>query len=194
MGMFRSVQFDLSCQRCARSYEGDDQFKTEDDWCQVYAVGDRVEDLPVGQEWEGIADRFCASCRRDHQAERERAMATVLAGRVTAGQLALKLPEAGVPLTPDEILVRGEEMAEAARRSSTLYGSTMVLHDLHVVDPDGAWLPIAKLRDPLWPSLYRALHAELRRRGWPAGDELFREDLTVFLDQERRVQVHVTEG
>jgi hypothetical protein len=191
MGMFRSVEMDLTCGRCGRSHRADVQFKTDDDWCEVYAIGDRVEELPNGEEWDGIAARFCPSCQKDHRAERERAMATVLMMWVRAGQLVLKLAEAEVPLTADEILARGGEKADAARRDATMYGLTLVLTGLCFLDREGAWLPTTKLHASLWPSLYRALNQQMQRLGWPAGDDLFREDLVVHLDEERRIRVHL---
>jgi hypothetical protein len=191
MGVYRSVNLDLVCQRCGAAHQADVQFKTGRDWCEEYAIGDRVEDLPVGEEWEGIADRFCRPCEHGHRAERERAMAMVLAARVQAGQLGLKLADAQAPLTPEEILVRGEEKAEAARQSPMLYGSTMVLADLWCLGPDGTWT--SRLPDSWWLPLYEALQEELRRRGWPLGDDCFREDLAVYLDEEHRIRVRVIE-
>jgi hypothetical protein len=193
MGMFRSVQMDLSCERCGVSHPTEVQFKADDDWCQIYAAGDRVDDLPAGEEWQGIADRFCRPCREDHRAERERAAATVLARRVEAGKLVLMLPQAEAPLTADEILARGEEQAEAARRSTTLYGLTLVLTDFWFLDRDGAWLPTHRARTSWWPGLRDTLSAELHRRGWPAGDDIFREDLVVHLDQDGRIGVCLIE-
>jgi hypothetical protein len=189
MGVFRSVSMDLACHRCGAVHRTEVQFKTGRDWCEVYTVGDRVEDLPVGEEWEGIADRFCRPCYDDHRAERERAMATVVAALAEGGQLALKMTEAEAPMTAVEILARGEKMAEAARQSPMLYGSTKVLSDLCVLGADGTWA--TRLPDSLWLQLYQALNEELRRRGWPQGDDSFREDLGVYLDQDRRIQVRL---
>jgi hypothetical protein len=192
MGMFRSVSMDLACQRCGAAHRAEVQFKTDDDWCQVYAAGDQVPDLPVGEEWEGIADRFCRSCHDDHRAERERAMATVVVALIEEGQLALRLAEAEAPMTAVEILARGEEQAEAARRTPLLYGATMVLSDLRVLGDEGTWA--TRLPADVWLQLYQALNEELRQRGWPQGDDSFREDLSVYLDQDRRIQVRLLEA
>jgi hypothetical protein len=191
MGMFRSVQMDLSCQRCGRSHPAEVQFKTGKDWCEVHAVGDRVDDLPAGEAWEGIADRFCGSCQVEHRVERERAMATVLAALVRAGQLELKLAEAEAPLTPDELMARGEEQAEAARRSSVMHGMTLVLTGLCCLVPGDGWT--ARFPTAQWLVVYEALHEEMRRRGWPHGDDSFREDLSVYLDGDRQLRVRLIE-
>ncbi len=142
--MYRSVGLDLLCGRCGRAHRAEVQFKTEDDQCETYAVGDLVEDLPVGEEWEGIADRFCPSCRDAHRAERERAAATVAAAMMRPGQLALKLAEAEAPLTADEILARGKEQAEVVQRSPVLHSLPLVLTDLSFLDH--AWLPTTSSR------------------------------------------------
>lgn len=189
MGMFRSVHLDLICARCGATHRTDAQFKTGNDWCEDYHVGDRVEDLPVGEEWEGIADRFCRACREDHRSERERAMAAVLAARVRNAKLVLRLAEAEAPLTAEELLARGEEQAATARQTRTLYGLTMVLTGLSFLRDEGAWLPTTSIDKPWWPNVHQALHEELRRRGWPAGDDLCREDLMVFVDEDRRICV-----
>lgn len=186
--MFRSVQMDLACQRCGSSCRAEVQFKTGDDRCEGYALGDHVDDLPVGEEWEGIADRFCAPCWEDHRAERERAMATIMAELVRAGRIELKLAEAEVPLTAEEILQRGEEKSRVARQGLAWFGTPLVLADLWFRNERGAWLPTTEMRER-WPPLHRALNEEMRHRGWPFGDDIFREDLIVGLDQDRRIRV-----
>ncbi len=191
MGLFRSVVLELPCARCGSAHPTEVQFKTGRDWCESYAVGDEIDDLAVSEEWEGIADRFCPPCQKNRQAERERAMATVVAAKVRAGKLALKVANSEARMTPDEILARGEEKAETASRSPTLYGLTLVLSDLFFLNHDGTWLPTTQLHEASWSSLRQALQEEMRRLGWPHGDELFREDLSVYLDDDRRVQVRL---
>ena len=191
MGMFRSVEMDLSCERCGDNYRAEVQFKTEHDWCQVYTIGHFVEDLPVGEEWEGIADRLCRSCQENHRAEREVAMATVTAVMVRAGKLVLRSADVSTPMTADEIVARGEEKGRVAREALTLYGLSLLLSDLLFLNHDGTWLPTTRLRDSSWASLSQALDKEMRRLGWPSGDDLFRDDLMVYLDEERRVQVRL---
>jgi len=192
MGVYRSVEMDLACERCGRVHRTDIQFKTGEDRCQVYTIGEHVADLPVDEPWGGIAERWCRSCREDHWAERERAMATVVAAQVQTGQLAVKLARAKAALTADQITARGAERADAARRASTVYGSTLVLADLYFLDHDDVWLATTRLYPSRWPALYQALNHELRRLGWLAGDDSFREDLSVYLDEERRIQVRLT--
>ena len=39
-------------------------------------------------------------------------------------------------------------------------------------------MPPARIGEPWWPVLYRALGEELRRLGWPFGDDTFRVHCT----------------
>ncbi|MDC0668608.1 hypothetical protein [Nannocystis radixulma] len=79
----------LACQRCGRSYLARIQFKTGND-CDQYTPGQRVDDLPTDDFWEGIALRHCPPCHAEFRRERERAAADVLAAFVHDGRLALR--------------------------------------------------------------------------------------------------------
>lgn len=64
------------------------------DWCENDALGHRVEDLPLGDEWESLADRLCRPGNQDYRAECEQTMAYVLATWAQEAKLVLKLAEA----------------------------------------------------------------------------------------------------
>lgn len=182
---------DLQCEHCCRAYPAEVQFKTDADYCEIYKTGDRLDDLPAGGEWEGIADRYCRECDDGHRAERERAMAAIVSAQVQAGDVTIGRGDGGSPLTAKEIQARGEEAAEAVRGTRTHYGITMLLTDLYWRDRYGAWLPIRDWFRGDWPQTHERLTEEMRRRGWPAGDGCFRKDLVVRLDEERRIWVDV---
>ncbi len=189
MGMPRVIIMKLRCERCRGKHQAEVQFKAGRDRGEWYTAGDRVDDLPAGEAWEGLADRFCPACFAMFRAERERAMATLLAVMVRGGQLALKLRNAEAPLTPDEILARGESEAEAARESSSFGSHTQMLDGLCHLDSGGVWS--SRLPDSWWRDILDALSEEMRARGWPYGDDPWREDLQIRLDVDRRIWVNL---
>jgi hypothetical protein len=191
MGVFRLVEMDLTCERCGSAHQAAIQFKTGNDGCELHPLGERVDDLPPREEWEAIADRFCKACTADFLAEREHAMAKLVATEVQAGRLTLKAPDADTAMTADAILARGEEASSAVRKLLALHGATRVIGDLLFLRDDDVWMPIHQLPAMSWTALLQALGEELRRNGWPAGDDCYREDLMVYLDEDHRIQVRV---
>lgn len=191
MGMFRRVHLDLPCERCGDAHRAEVQFKTDSDYQESYDVGERVEELPLGEEWDGITNRFCPSCFDAYRAERLRSATRIAADLVRSGQLALMEGES--PLTADEILARGEKIG--ADPSSYYYGEQAVLGGLRaLLRRDDAWLTESEWHEAYgsWQNvtLYPLLRTELRRRGWPCEDGPYREDLIVELDADRRILVY----
>jgi hypothetical protein len=68
----------------------------------------------------------------------------------------------------------------------------MLLDGVGCLDEKGTWN--RRLPDGWWRPAFEALDEELRRRGWPAGDDCYREDLSVYLDESRRIQVRLLPG
>lgn len=187
MGLTRCIDMDLACQRCGRSYRARIQFKTGHDCDQCYTPGQRVDDLPTDDSWEGITVRHCPSCHAEFRRERELAAAAVLAAFVRDGRLALRPRRGGPLLDGDSLIALGAARAEAASRDCGLSFPPRMLHELSWPDPAGAWTTRV---EHVWsPTVHDAHDAEMRRRGWPDGGDPWREDLEIRLDDERRIHV-----
>lgn len=187
MGKFRTIDIVLDCRRCGRPNPSEVQFKTdEDDEAQHYTRGDRVDDLPLGVAWDGMTESFCAPCFADFRRERELAMATVLAALVRDGLLSLR-HRGGPPLDDSDLLALGTHHAAPP---GNLLSTTRVLAELGHLAPSGAWTP---LLPPHWRDFVHDAHRdELRRRGWPDGDDFFRGDIAVHVDADGRIDASLT--
>jgi len=199
--MFRTVWMDLACASCGMARRIGVQFKTGCDALQDYELGQRVvEDfdevehvgLRTHDRYRGIAERYCRACRARWAGDAVRADGAVLLEAIEAGRLTIR--KHGVAVTAERVRETIEREAEQAYRT----GSPQRLYELHpsgrhteflwggrpVVFPSDAW-------QAFWDYAGEQLNQRLKRAGWSAGGDQFRDDLTVYLDEESRVRVDV---
>lgn len=186
MGTFRTVLFQQDCKRCRKPASFGAQFKTGNDReMPEYLPGDVVDDLEPGS-FPGIADNYCGNCFLAYEAAECRAMHEVLANWVEAAKVTIHRD--GKDLAPDEIRRIGEHYA-AARAER--------LPPIDAPPPFswGQWFlpftlrhgrPLPPPPSDFYPGLMRETEARLRADGWA---EMFCEDFTVVIDDDRRVWV-----
>jgi hypothetical protein len=178
------------------------QFKTDDDYCEVYREGDRVADLPAGAVYEGISDVHCVSCADLRAAD-------VIRSYREALQAMTSEPDVELSIGPDALRGPGGHV-ELARHFAPLIETARERRtgDIHVVPrrpPIPSTLRIVAGRRIVWPLpaeanpwtaydsvFWRRLQArvveELLSRGWSPADDDGR-DVAVRIDADQRIAV-----
>jgi hypothetical protein len=196
MGLYRSVYTELPCASCGVVRRVEVQFKTGDDGLEHYEAGDiAAEDdtFKRGCMYEGIADRYCESCYRRWAGDSAEAQSAVVANCVESGRLEMINRDTG-PVTAERIREQGEERARQLR-VGTAQGGPYVINFGHrdiEVHWDGR-------RAEVWNDASAALTEFVRRQvddellhaGWDGGDQQFRVDLHVYLDDEQCIRVRI---
>jgi hypothetical protein len=199
--MYRSLYTQLPCERCGRVRRVEIQFKTGQDRCERYDVGDRARDLEPGSAHEGCVRRFCHPCTYDYHLAESDAHHDVIAGLVESGRLAIADPCTGAPMTSAAVLRRGRFQAALLRR--------IALEHMRV-DPDGwpaasqqlTWdgVPLDRSRFNN-PEQFRflvhclgAVDQWMLDRGWRDGSDWLREDVTVWVDERGIIGFTIPEG
>lgn len=202
MGVYRSILLELPCERCGVVRKEEAQFKTDDDWCQVYRPGDAVPDLAPGASFEACVDYYCRTCQRDLVLARSAVEHDVLARWIEAGVLLLRKAASAQPLTPE--FVRGFARGfQPDPMEHPLNLRPPRILDLAEVHWSGVTWRFRKKdwKQPRLPeedefrwSLQRTIHETLELQGWPTGSEWLREDVLAVVDDEGRVWLQDQEG
>lgn len=194
MGLFRSVHTELPCERCGQPFRVDVQFKTGADWQEVYEAGQELsagECLELEERYEGIADRYCARCYLEWRCAEEAVQHEAMAEYVEGGLLVVTDPESKAKLVPEQLRERGREHAARLRDGSLSSHCRFGWHPLEI-----RWLGQVAERGngpqfAFAEALRRRVDRKLKDAGWPSGWDWFREDLSVFVDDTRRIRVEV---
>ncbi len=204
MGLYRSILAKMSCQRCGAAFEADVQFKTGNDYLEVYNEGDAVSDLEP-ETFQGITAAYCKYCyarwASDHfEAEREflvfavgsgaveARQATVVREKTARGAVELHVTPNGPPFTTEEIrrvVVPPPPGVFPALQSSLDVASIALFHAGERVHPR---LPLSQGRSFFWDDMRDDVRRALSRRGWPLSNNHFIE-VPVVVDEGHRLRV-----
>lgn len=197
MGMYRTVWASIPCEHCGIVRRVGVQFKTGDDWLQDYEEGDVLapdEGLNPADLFGGIAERHCATCHRQFEADLVRSSAEAYATLIESGRLVLRAKGASDVVDADAVRERGRERAEAVEAAAAEEEPPLLMTSFSIPDYDAIWE--GKLATPLndaWRGFHDALRENVDRKMqahvWRAGGERFNDTYTVLVDDDLRVVV-----
>ena len=194
MGTFRTLDADLSCERCGRVHSVSVQFKTGSDWQEHYVVGQQVsesEGLRAGIGYRAVADRYCDDCCDAYWLDEVVSRHEALAQLVEQRRLGIRLRGTMADLSPGELRQRGEAKAAELRANHEVRWRTHEGLAGFDTTGDGKSVAIQNYESYLTAvdAMNGAIDQLLKQKGWPRGQEWLREDLEVFVDPSQRVRL-----
>lgn len=205
MGTFRTLTATLRCLKCDALGPFDIQFKTGDDVAMsVYGIEDLADDIAPGV-YDGVADSFCSHCHGRWVEDEKRAHFDLLGDEVDAGVVTVRRatwqhgalvghPERGLVVTLDDeppltsLQVRAladvDEGAGwpnfwarlSAARVTLWVGSTRIT----------PWQPESDAAHAAWWGPHQAaVTTRLQAKGWPSGENQFREVALEVMPNQR---------
>lgn len=206
VGTFRTLNASLQCKRCGLMHRAAIQFKTGDDYAMPeYEVGDVVDDV-APDEFDGIADAYCGSCRSHWVEDEKRVQFALLADDVAAGRITARKatwrhgaldgrPELGLvltlldsePMTASDVLALAQRPegfgwpsfpARLSEADVALWQGNARLHP-HDDRHDAAWW---------WIRRNNEVVARLTAIGWLEEPDPWIE-VPVLIDQDHRIRL-----
>lgn len=202
MGVYRSILLDLPCERCGVVRQEEAQFKTDDDWCQVYRPGDAVPDLRAGASFEACVDYYCRACHRDLVLAGSAAEHDVLARWIETGLLLLREDDSAQPLTPEFVRGFASGFQPEPGEHPLNLRPPRVLDQVEVHWSGARWRfrkkdwtqPRLPEEGEFWRALRLTVHEALELLGWPNGSASLREDVLAVVDGDGRLWLQDQEG
>lgn len=191
MSLYRTVYTALPCMKCGQTNTTAVQFRTGEDNLEEYQQGDVLTEpgaMRMGEHYPGTADAFCKECLQQRKREEADAFYQTLAELVESGKLKLQKGLFKKTIKLQEILQWGEESAVRFYSGDMKIPSPFTLLGEYDLVWDGHQ---AKQGTPPYSILLEHLNermaAKMRFSGWTTLN-LLRDDLTVTLDENHRIQ------
>lgn len=190
----------MTCEQCGAPHRSDVQFKTDEDWQEVYENGQQVPEddgLAPGQSFDGCVNRFCPDCYRRWRADNAGESMEVLARYVEQGRLTVRAKDAPVYRTAKDLRGLGQATRQAilddptdGRQFPKIYYDRFAWDGEELANMgsrDGTGADFAARRQA---DVGKALEAA----GWPLGKNWLRRGLQVCIGDDMKIIVRTAEG